>query len=229
MDIDFLDLGPNSVAVAPSIGTITATASQAARSITVPITLNASSERARVDIAVTPTSTGTRPADDSNLWNEVDRPTASGDVVADTLPAGKRVWVRARTEPGPDDDPKLPSGWVYAATPAYIDLTALAAPTGGSSTVSSGSEVAISWTVGNPSVSVLVRLGSDDVEMLPANSTRYVLRGLVASTAYTANVLHVDPVTGAESAELAIAFTTAATPGLAPAMIGLGILVGERV
>jgi hypothetical protein len=228
LTLRMMDLGENAVATAPTLGTLILTSGKELRSITLPVTLNVDSERVRMDVAVTTTAVGTRPAETSPLWHQVQMTEATGNLIVDRLPSGSRIWPRVRTEPAPGDAPKLPSGWVYPTVPASVDTTGLAAPTSGGSNVLDGSETELTWTVGNPDFEVVVALDGDLVARLPAGSAFFLLRGTDASTSYAATVWHVDEF-GGESTKLTINFSSGATPATAPFPGGIGMVIGDRV
>ena len=227
LTLKMMDLGDEAVATGPTLGTLAQTASKGLNNVTLPVTLNGDSERVRVDVAITATSVGTRPAEASPLWHQVQMTATTGDVVIERLPSGKRIWPRTRTEPAPGDAPKLPSGWVYPTSPAYVDTTALVAPTGGNDNVLDGSETELTWTVGNADFEVVVALDGDVIARLPAGSEFFLVRGTDASTAYAATVWHEDEY-GGVTAALTINFTSGGTPAVAPYPGGIGMVIGDR-
>src|ERR1051326_3644966 len=83
-NLDFIDAGPNAVAVAPAAVSVTSftytgDSSPNRHSAQLSVTLNASNQRAVVQIAATPTSAGSPPSATSPLWATPGRPfTASG-------------------------------------------------------------------------------------------------------------------------------------------------------
>jgi hypothetical protein len=125
--LSFLDAGPGTVAVVPSIGTPTQNADQTSAAADVAVTLNASGEPAEVEIALTSTSTAVRPAATSTAWTPAGRVYSSGSLTAGALPPGVRVWVRARTIAHDGAQWKLPSAWVFPSGTGYVDLGAFPA------------------------------------------------------------------------------------------------------
>ena len=229
----FMDLGPDVVAVAPSIGVLSLVAGSERSAINVPVTLNAQGERVRLETAVTPTSTATRPADDSQLWRFARSVTASATEVLRNLPAGRRVWVRARTQPAPAEEPQLPSGWVYSSGDDFVDLQAMTAPTVSHSNLTA-TTVDLTITPGEDDVPIRVILeqGAEEVEVevLPAGSTFYQLRGLDPFVSYTVYVEHVED-NGGISARGSTAFTTptsGSTP-TAPSLRSVRVVRGTEV
>jgi hypothetical protein len=120
IDFAFVDMGASAVAVAPTIGTPSRTVGAEASSVTVPVTLNASSEPVRVEFAVTASTISTAPAETSDLWTYALTVTSTGSEVLANLPSGRRIWLRGRSEPTDTATAKLPSPWV-ASSPAYKD------------------------------------------------------------------------------------------------------------
>ena len=231
VNVDLLDLGPNSVSVVPTFGTPTQTTNETEFSIDVPVTLNASGEPAILEIATTDTATGVRPAEGSDRWVFAALVTSSGTVSVPGRPSGRRGWIRARSQTIDGDAVKLPSAWAFP-TPGYIDTTGLTAPSGVSASGVTASTATIAWTNGNADVEVEVWLdqgGDEDmVVRLEPGSNEIELFGLDASTSYTAKIRHRDPE-GGVSSFATVAFSTTSTNPDCPRMIGLAVLAGERV
>lgn len=219
-----LDAGANAVAVPPVVGALVLNADG---TVGVPITVNAAGEPVTVEVNVTTTAVGGRPADaDANwrLW--ANGLTASGTVVLARLPAGARIWVRARSAPGGGTGYKLPSGWAYPSAPGYVDITVLPPPS--AVAVTPGGDVAdVTWTLGDAALEVEVLLVQgaapaawtdamrvDPIE--PAGTVQRQLVGLTPGTQYTVGVRHRDTHGGASAVAQATFVTTAARALAAP-------------
>ena len=225
-----LDAGPDSAAVAPSLGTLALTTGDTQHSVDVPVTLNASGERVRLEYAVTETSEATRPDEASELWTFGDVGDATETVAIPRLPSGSRIWVRGRTEPAGGDGPKLPSAWVFPSNDK-VDTTALTAPSGLSASGVTKTTADLSWTNGEADypVEVLVVEGaapgswSDDDRRvtLGAGATGFEIRGLAGpSTQHTVGVRHRDEF-GGVSAVATDTFSTGTTQPTAPTPLGI--------
>jgi len=220
LTLGFLDLGPSTVATAPSLGTL---AGVAKHSIDVPVTLNGNGETVQLEFAITDTSTGTRPASDADSWRLAQDVDATGTVTIPRLPSGSRVWVRARTRVLDAGGAKLPSAWVYPSGSGYLDTTALAAPSGVSVGSLTGSTGTASWTNGESDydVEVLLTLGgspgswSDDdrIAILGAGTVGFGLRGLDGpSTQHTVGIRHRDRYGGVSTVAESTFSTTSSDP-----------------
>lgn len=119
--LTFLDMGPGTVAVVPSIATPTQNAQQPAAAVDLAVSTNASQEPVEVDIALTTTAVGTRPAATSSAWTPALRAYFSATYTIGALPPNVRVWVRARTTALEGAQWKLPSAWVFPASTGYVD------------------------------------------------------------------------------------------------------------
>jgi len=230
-----IDMGPNTVAVAPTVATPT---SSDKNSVSVGITVNAASDPVRVEYALTTTSVDTRPVEGSPKWIYGGTVTATGTLTIERIPSGSRVWVRGRSEVTASDDPKLPSTWAVPASTGYVDTASLTAPT--SCTVSNltASTGDLSWSNGSAGypIEVLLILGSspsswtDDelLIVLAPGTTGFVLRGLDGpSTQHTVAVRHRDPYGGVSAVSEHTFSTTSSSPsaprpaGIAEAMTGI--------
>lgn len=224
-----MDLGANTVAVAPTLGVLSLVSGRTREAVRVPVTINAQGEPAVVWFAVTDTGVGTRPAEGSSLWHFGGLTLVTGDVDIGNIPSNSKVWVRGRTEPGPEKAPKLPSGWVFPAID-NISTSAVAAPSAITPVAIGGSEAEFTFTPGDTQLPTEVWLtdGGPDVhiETLVAGSTRVFLTNLSQSTNYTLKLRHRDPHLGF-SPFGTFAFTTSGTALQAPTPLGIEILVGE--
>jgi hypothetical protein len=106
----FIDVGLNATCVVPSISSIAQDPNDQLHRVRVIVVLNGGSDAVQVDYAVTETSVGTRPVAGSNLWHwGTTAATGQLTVYVRNLPAGKRVWIRARSIPSSSRDLKSPS------------------------------------------------------------------------------------------------------------------------
>lgn len=122
--LTFFDAGPGTVALSPSLGSVTLITSLNRPALEVPVTLNAAGQAAVVQFACTDPSVAVRPAETSELWTFGARLTSSGTAGITDLPDGKRIWVRGRTVPQEASAPQLPSGWVFPSGAGYVDAAA---------------------------------------------------------------------------------------------------------
>lgn len=119
ISVQWMDAGTGAVALAPAI---TAVASANPYSVDVTVAANAAGDPIELYVAVTDTTVAVRPADDAAEWLFAVT-TAAGTVHVANLPPGKRIWLRAHSV-GNAANVKLPSGWVFAPAPGYLDLAA---------------------------------------------------------------------------------------------------------
>lgn len=192
--------------------------------VTCAVTLHAGGYPVVVRYAVTETSVGTVPADDSTLWRHARVNSgrswirSSQTVVIRGLPPGKRVWVQGRSYPV-NDVMRLPSAWANAAAPGYVDTAALATPSSLAATVSDKTCL-LTWTNGASDLQTQVLLATPTsdprtvVRSLPPGTTRVTLENLTVSTQYRAEVRHIlEQHPGAGDTE---DFTTTASATTAP-------------
>jgi hypothetical protein len=125
LELKFIAI-PNAIAIAPTLGALTSTTDGANGTVSVPVTLNAAGEPAEVDIAVTATSVAVRPAATAAEWQRGRVAPATGTLAIQDLPIGRRVWLRARSNPlaRAGGAPKYPSAYVYPTGAGYIDIVA---------------------------------------------------------------------------------------------------------
>lgn len=241
----FLDAGPNTVASQPSVGTPAQEGSNTQNGITVAVTLNASSEEAVLDINVTATSVGSRPADSDAGWRRAVvvgqiRPwlSSSATYTVRNLPAGKRVWVRVRTDPVIGK--KLSSAWAYPGGTGYVDTATITAPSAlASSSVSTKSAI-LTWTVGDATKKTVVRRFGAATQVvadagtpvdfleLPPGTSKIQIDGLDTGGAWWHfDVYHKDEFGGTSSVNNLAAFQATGTAPTAPTPGGLVILVSD--
>jgi hypothetical protein len=220
----FIDCGPNSVAVVPTIDTPVQHTGDEKHSIDVDVTLNASDEPVVLQVAVTSTGTGSAPAADSELWKSRAVVKTTGTQIISSLPSNKRIWVRGYTEVAE----KLPSAMEYPVSTGYVDTDAITAPTYGTDTVT-GRSVVATWTVGDAAYPLMpTRDGVNRrANPLPAGSTRFTHDENAASTAYTFGVKHVDPYGGESTIATSGGTTTTGTSSTLLSPRGLQILQGR--
>lgn len=226
----FQDYGLNVTAGVPTIGTLALNAAEPNHAVDVPVTLNADGDPVLVEFAVTDTSTGTAPAETSSLWTFGYVKTATGTLTLYRAPAGRRVWVRARSVARAGDRLRLPSAWVFSTGTDYVDTTALATPSGLAAGSLTGKSALLTWTPGSSSLwtEVLVGLNGGSravVAQLEPGASRWTLTGLAASTAYTAEVRHIADF-GSQGAGVTVNFTTGSTTPAAPQLAGIQVIIG---
>ncbi len=226
----FADEGSDAVATPPAVGAIAQNGSDA-NAIDVPLTLNAQGEPAVVEYAITGTSVGVRPAEDSPLWTHAGARKSAGTLVIPGVPRGKRIWIQARTEATESDAPKIPSAWAYPAA-QYVDMEAIPAPTNLQATVS-GRSIILTWTNGDTDMAVMPVIAATPAtpaaalqEPLPPGSARVILDELLASEEYEVGVMHLDGYGGA-SVATTTTVTTSATGETLAAPSRIQILQGR--
>lgn len=232
VDLEFLDMGANSVATVPTVGALAASAG----GLDIPITLNAAGDPVRVEFIVTPAGTAARPADNDAGWVFLaPMVIASGTAHVPVVPAGKRVWVRARSQPL-GKGLKLPSVWAYPAV-GYLDTTAPTAPSALATSNLFANRVDIGWTVGDATLPIEVFITTGGVPaswtnamklqpVLTPGSSSIRIGDLTASTQYTVGVRHAEPGGGFTSMAT-ITFNTTASAGTAPSPLAVAIAVGS--
>lgn len=224
----FLDLGSDAVAEPPTWGAYGQNATSPRHAVDLAIAaLNAAGDPVEIEYAITETSVGARPASTSKLWRSAFRFTAAGSDVIQPLPAGLRVWLRARSDVGGSADLKLPSAWVFPAGDSYVDTQALPAPTA-LVLAAAGASIVATWTPGDTSLFtqpvIAVSPGPavpQRVGFLTPGSARYVFDELLPATTYVAGVRHVDGIGGVSAMVTAAQATSASTVLSAPRRLQL--------
>ena len=230
--LKFLDAGTATYATAPNLGTAIASTGDT-NAVIVPVTLNASSQQAEIDVAPTSAGTGAAPATSAAAWHYVAITTQSGTVVATQLPGGTRVFVRGRTNPtGTLDNLQLPSPWTASSSNGYVDLAAPDAPSGLATTSIGVTQATITWTPASSALATQVWLTTPSsasallkVQTLTGGAARYTFGGLVSNTTYYTSINSVDPYQGV-SASTGLTFSTLAGTSQCAPLAGLAILVG---
>jgi hypothetical protein len=229
--LKFLDGGESLVAVTPVLGAVALTTGATDNSVTVPLTLNASTEPVVVDAALVD-SGAARPAEGSPLWVRVARVAASGNVAVWGLQSGKRVYLRAQSRPDEGAKRKLPSSFVFPTAPGYADLTSLTGPGGLAVSAVTQSTATIAWTPADASYATEVFLyqGSAPpadweahlVKTTPAGTTRYVFEGLLGpTTPYVVGLRH--RLGSALSTMVTTTFSTNTTANVCPVPYGIAL------
>jgi hypothetical protein len=230
--LDFVDAGPSGVALPPSLAAPTASGTDNG-ALDVTVTLNAAGDPAQLQYALTATAVGVRPAADAAIWTPVPRISANGAQHIGRLPAGLRVWLRARSFPlGVQRE--LPSSWAYPSGTGYLDLV----PPGSASAVATSAVYAnrmdVQWSLADATLPVEVFLTDGGVPAawtlamqrlsLAPGTTTCRLGDLTASTTYTIGVRTRTPNGGA-GAMATKTQATGATTGTAPAPTALDLCV----
>src|SRR5690606_20340061 len=94
LELRMLDLGPSTVALPPTITSVTQNATDPTSAIDVALTLNAAGEPVVLEVATTATSQGVVPDEDSDLWRPAGRYDSPGPTTIRDLESGQRHWVR---------------------------------------------------------------------------------------------------------------------------------------
>jgi len=222
--LGFLDLGASLVAVPPTLGVLRLLAGAGKHKVEVNVTRNGSGEDVVLEYAITATTVGVRPAATSDLWTFGTLASVDGFATIASLASGSRIWVRGRTEPAAADQAKIPSSWAFP-TPGSIDTVALSAPTG-FVVAPTGCSATASWTNTETGEPIELLLDGALYDVLLQSAQTWTYEGLITSTAYTGEARYADGF-GGVSPLASDPFTTSATPDVAPAMLGIGILVGE--
>jgi len=229
-NLQLLDAGIAGTANVPTLGALAQETGNEQHGVTIPVTLDGASDPVQIQGAVTATSVGSAPADGDPLWHMLGKVTTSSTLTARGLPAGTRLWVRARSEPSSGF--QFPSAWATPATP-HLDTTAITA-CNTLATAVTGVSCLVTWVNGDATLPVQLYLCTPSggtpapIFQLPAGSTRYVLYGLAASTTYTVAVAQPDGL-GGWSAQVSANFTTGTSVLTAPDPGGIAVLVGITV
>jgi hypothetical protein len=225
-----IDLGPNVIAAAPTLSGLATDTDDTAHGITVTLTLNAAGDPIEMHYAVTDSGVGTRPVETDPLWTFGTRAKTTGAIKVINLPAGKKIWVRARSIPGRDPTPNLPSVWAFPSTD-NVTLASLAAPSGLGDTEISGRRFVVTFTPGDTRLPTEVLLATPTtdprvrVKTLPPGATRAELLDLELSTTYRVGLQHRDSL-GGLSTEVTRDVTTTGAAATAPNPGGIAIVIG---
>lgn len=227
--LELLDVAINTISSVPMLAAPAQEAGNTYSGVTSVVTLNAEGQPVEIQTAVTETSVGAAPAADSLLWSGSTVITANGTATIRNHPAGKRVWVRGRSFSNAANELQVPSAWVMAAAPGYVDLAALPAPSALSSPAKTHTTVDLTWTNGaaDVAIDVLAATPVGDTRIvvgyLIPGTTQYTVRGLLPATTYRFEVRHqflYNPGAG-----VTVDVTTDAAPAAScPAIAGFQML-----
>jgi len=213
-----LDMGPNAILNAPTVGAL----SGGSGSVTFTVTLNAQGDPVSVELAATDTSVATAAAVPVERWSRSYWLNASKTLTIGPLPAGQRIWVRARSVGTNLKTPEIPSGWAYPSGNDYLDMAGLTAPSGLSvGSVTEGSAL-LSFTNADTTypVELLMESPSGDglvrVRYYPAGTTRIQLVGLTSGASYGATVRLADGSGGVSAQATKVTWTATGTMPTAP-------------
>ncbi len=185
------------------------------------VTLNASTQPAEIDYAVTSSTVATVPSTSDATWVMGVLTQRTTTVTIGRLPAGNRVWVRGRTQPDAFNALQMPSAWVQAGTSGYVDLATLPGPSVVVVGSIDGYRATPSWTNGSALLRTEIRLAVPSTDSLTAVATvipgqiSYRLIGLAQNSSYTVGVRHMDGI-GGFSTEASAIFSTLAASTTAP-------------
>lgn len=227
VELALVHMGVNAVASVPTLGAVAQETGNTKHGVELDITVNAQSDPVWVEYAVTPTSTGTRPVEDSNRWTFGLYVTATGTVAIRPFGSTLRVWIRGHSRPQAAQSPSMPSAYVFPSGTGRIDTAAISPPTSATITEIEGGRVLSGWANGDTDYAIEVLLDGTQQTILPSigdigPGTSYRLTGLTVSTTYNSpgfEVRHVDPW-GGVSTLATKTFTTTATKKTAPTPVG---------
>jgi hypothetical protein len=227
-----IDMGANVSLATPALANVRQQAANPQNAVEVDLTLNGSSDVARVEFAVTTTAVATLGAVPAEAWVTYALCTTSQTLTILPVGAGRRVWVRARSERAQANDvPRLPSAWV-SPTPAYVDTAALATPTGVAVTRNTTLRATLGWTVGSPTHELEVWIAAPSTDplalaaVLPEGTTTFDVLGTEPGVTYRATVRHRDGAGGFSAFAAETSWTASNTPAQAPALLGMGAVTG---
>jgi hypothetical protein len=235
LNMRVVDLGPNVIAAAPTLSGLATDTDDTAHGISLTLTLNAAGDPIEMHYAVTASGVGVRPVETDPLWTFGKRVKTTGAIKVINLPAGMKIWVRARSIPGHDagssnDALRFPSVWAFPGTD-NVTLASLAAPSALGDTEVTGRRFVVTFTPGDtrlPTEVLLATPTSDPrvrVKTLPPGATRVELVDLELSTTYRVGLRHRDSL-GGLSTEVTRDVTTTGSAATAPNPGGIAIVIG---
>jgi hypothetical protein len=202
----FLDYGSGSVAGVPSIGTPAQMPGNGSHGAHAVFTSNAQGDTIDVEVAVT--NGGSAPAANDPAWHLWavlgfrTTPPWTYDLYAYGLPAGGRVWFRARSRPGAYNRLQQASAWIVSSS---VDLVGLSAPSGLGTSAIGSTVFTFSFTPGDTALRTEVLLAQPStspylvVTTLPPGTTTYTVTGLDAGTVVGLKIRHTDGAGGYSS------------------------------
>ena len=209
----FVDSGVNIQRAAPTVNLFQHIVGTAAISGTVSVLQPG---RVETSFAITAQSAATAPDATSSLWElgDVRKFTVSSSqtITLGELTGDSRVWVRSFIKPNSDQDFELPSDFTAMAAPGYVDMpSVLSAPSNLRVFNLTPSGASATWTLGDTTASIEIRMKEDDeaelthFTTLAANAVSFTWIGrssLAGDNPHTIGVRHRDSTTGAVSAEV---------------------------
>ena len=237
--IECLDTGVNIPAAVPTWVSWVLETGNTSHGVVATLNENVVGNRIELGYAITDTSVGTRPSELSPLWvygRRMRRGSPTTRILR-SLPAGKRIWGRARSISGfgVTNGKQQPSPYVFPSdgSPAGSrDTVALGTPTGLATSLITAKTARLSWTPADSTsqVRVLLSLSSPAVDQridLPPGSSQFDLGSLDASTTYFWSVQHIGSGGTIATAATTVSFATIAGATAAPTMGAPIIIVGR--
>lgn len=220
-----IDMGPNVTLVAPTLGALSTEAGNTSNGIVVPVTLNGAGDPVTVQVAATDNTVAVVANVPENAWATRALVRATGNQTIKPVASGKRQWVRARSEfaviPSASGPLKLPSPWSYPSGAGFLDMAALAAPTGLAVSQITALSALLSWSLSSVDHAVEVWLASPSGEAvayhktLPPGSTELLVHGTVNGATYRASVRVFDGA-GFSAFATEVTWTAAGTAPICP-------------
>lgn len=189
-------LASDTVADTPTLGAPAQETGNTWTGATTAVTVNAAGHPVQVRYAITETSVGTVPADDSPLWTIAGVQRGTGTFTIRQLWPGKRVWVQGRSFPLENTSAYTPSAWVNAGGTGRVDMATIPAPSLLAASSVTDKTALLTWTNGASDVGIEILLMTPvgdvrrRIAMLDPGATRFALRNLSPSTTYRAEVRH---------------------------------------
>lgn len=218
-----LDMGPSVNLAPPTLGALAADTTNPYNGITLPIVLNGAGDPARVELAVTDASVTTVEGVPANAWRSAGVAIANDTMRTLSLPSGRRIWARGRTERSKGSGIlKLPSAWSYTTAPGYLDLAPLAQITGLTRGTTSTLGALLTWDppAAGCFVEVWLAIPSSDpmerVVLLPPGTEEYQISGTSAGNTCAAAVRVYDGVGGYGPFSTTVSWTAAGAAPVAP-------------
>ena len=224
--LKLLDTGLNATAGVPTISGIALDPADDRHGVYMVGALNANADAVVVQYNLTSTAVGTAPAAGDAGWTfgaRVDAASWGIYAYIRNLPGGRRVWLRARSEPSSLTTAALPSVWVTCA-PGYVDLNNLGQVTPFTWTSLTSISALLAWVNAETDCRIEIAVAGVPVAQVPAGSIGYNLTTIDAagtplapSTAYTVTATTIDDLGGTATAA-STTFTTSGTNTGLPAI-----------